>query len=123
MMEFRYHPTFEKEIAALEKRRLRQIRESMIGFQKLCEFQFHPTNPEVRINPGKLHRVTQNDVWTMWKIELAVIGSGLRPSQYPRIWFVVSGAMIAFLCIADHIENYSDEEMDRVANSRVTDLF
>ena len=28
-MEFRYHPAFEKEIAALEKRRLRYIRESL----------------------------------------------------------------------------------------------
>lgn len=65
MIEFRYHPVFEKEIAALKKRRLRYIKESLYGFQKLCEFHFHPTNPKVRIDPGKLHRVTQNDIWTM----------------------------------------------------------
>lgn len=123
MIEFRYHPAFEKEIAALKKRRLRYIKESLYGFQKLCEFHFHPTNPEVRIDPGKLHRVTQNDIWTMWKIELVVIKSGLRPNQFPRIWFVVSGATIAFLCIADHVKNYKDSEMDRLALSRATDLF
>ena len=123
MIEFRYHTTFEKEIVVLEKRRLRYIRESLYGFQKLCEFHFHPTNPESRIDPGKLHRVMQNDTWTMWKIELAVIKSGLRPNQYPRIWFVVSGAAITFLCIADHIKNYKDSAMDQSALSRVSDVF
>jgi hypothetical protein len=123
MMKFRYHPSFEKEIAALEKRRLCHLRESLNGFQKLCQFHFHPTNPESRINPGKLHRVTQNDIWTMWKIELAVIKSGLRPNQFPRIWFVVSGSALAFLCISDHIENYKDKEVDTLALTRVTDMF
>ena len=123
MIEFRRHPVFEKEIATLKKRRLRFIEESLRGFQRLCEVHFHPTDPEARIDPGKLHRVTQNDIWTMWKIELAVIKSGLRPNQYPRMWFVVSGATIAFLCIADHIDNYKDKEMDSLAFSRVTDLF
>jgi len=123
MIEFRSHPAFEKEIAALKKRRLRYINESLYGFQKLCGIHFHPTNPEARIDPGKLHRVTQNNIWTMWKIELAVIKSGLRPNQYPRIWFVVSGATIAFLCVADHIKNYKDGEMDKLAFSRASDLF
>lgn len=123
MIEFQHHPSFEKEITALEKSRLRYLKESLDGFKKLCEFQFNPTNPESRINPGKLHRVTQKDTWTMWKIELAVIKSGLRPNQYPRIWFVVSGSTIAFLCIADHINNYNDGKMDRLALERVADLF
>lgn len=123
MIEFCYHDGFEKEIAALEKRRLRSIRESLRGFQKLSEFHFHPVTPERRINPGKLHRVTQNDTWTLWKTELVVIKSGLRPNQYPRIWFVVSGATIAFLCISSHIENYHDGEMDQAALSRISDLF
>lgn len=123
MIEFRYHEGFEKEIADLEKRRLRHIRESLKGFGKLCELHFHPTVPERKIDPGKLHRVTQNDIWTMWKIELAIIKSGLKPNQYPRIWFAVSGATIAFLCISFHANNYNDAEMDRLALSRVTDLF
>ena len=123
MIEFRRHPKFEKEIAVLERRRFRHLKDGLNGFQKLCEFHFHPTNPERRIDPGKLHRVTSNDVWTMWKIELVIIKSGLRPDQYPRIWFVVSGATIVFLCIADHASNYSDYEMDRTALARVTDVF
>lgn len=123
MIDFRYHPDFEKVIAELEKRRLRHIRDSLAGFQKLCEFHFHPTSPEVRINPGKLHRVTQSEVGTLWKTELVIIKSGLRPNQYPRVWFVVSGATIAFLCLATHMDNYRDEDMNCLAFSRMTDLF
>jgi hypothetical protein len=123
MIEFRYHDGFEKEIAALEKRRFRTLRQSLHGFQKLCEIHFHLTNPERRINPGKLHRVQQNDVWTLWKTELVVIKSGLRPNQYPRIWFVVSGGTIAFLCLSSHIDNYDDDDMNRLALSRASDLF
>lgn len=123
MITFLCHDGFVKEIAALEKRRLRYIRESFEGFQRLCEFHFHPTSPQPRIAPGKLHRVTQNDAWTMWKTELPVIHSGLRPNQFPRMWFAQSGAIIAFLCISSHIHNYNNEEMDRLALSRITDLF
>lgn len=123
MIEFRYHDGFEKEIAALEKRRLRFIRKSLEGFQQLCEFHFHPTAPEPRIAPGKLHHITQNNTWSMWKTELPIIGSGLRPNQYPRIWFAQSGEIIAFLCVASHIDNYNDEEMNQIALSRVGDIF
>lgn len=123
MIDFRSHDDFTKEIAALEKRRLRHMRDSLEGFQKLCEFHFDPTNPQVRIHPGKLHRVSQNDAWTMWKTELPIIKSGLRPNQYPRIWFVVSGTTIVFLCVSSHIDNYSDDDMDRIALSRVADFF
>ena len=84
-MTFLYHNTFKQEIAALKKRRLRYIQESLIGFEKLCEFHFNPVSPQLRIAPGKLHRVTQNDNWTMWKTELPIINSGLRPNQYPRM--------------------------------------
>lgn len=122
-MIFLFHDGFEKAIAALEKRRLRFIRKSLEGFQMLCEAHFHPTVPQPRIAPGKLHRVTQNEVWTVWKTELPVIHSGLRPNQYPRIWFVVCGGTVAFLCIASHSDNYNDEEMNHIALSRVSDFF
>jgi len=123
MISFLLHDGFEREIAALERRRMRHIRESLERFQRLCELHFHPTSPQTIIAPGKLHRVAQNDVWTMWKTELPIIHSGLRPSQYPRLWFAQNGATIIFLCIASHIDNYSDHDMDTLANSRATDFF
>lgn len=123
MIEFRSHEGFEKDIAALEKRRLRGIRASLEGFQQVCEVHFHPTNPEWRIQPGKLHRITKKDEWTLWKTELPIIKSGLRPNQYPRMWFAVSGASIVFLCISSHIDNYDDNTMNQLALSRLTDIF
>lgn len=122
MIEFRDHESFEKEISILE-RRFKNIRMSLRGFHKLCEIHFHPLNPSPRISPGKLHRVIQNDVWTLWKTELSIIKSGLRPNQYPRMWFAVKGATIVFLCIATHIDNYNDKEMGDIALTRVTDIF
>jgi len=122
MIEFFYHDGIQKEIAALE-RRFRTIRAGLASFERLCEVQFNPTNPRQIIGPAKLHRITQNDIWTLWKIELVIPNSGLRPNQWPRMWFVVRGAIIAFLCISSHIDNYKDSEMDRLALSRISDLF
>lgn len=123
MISFLFHDGFAGEIASLEKKRMRHIRKSLEGFQQLCEVHFHPISPQPRIAPGKLHRVSQNNVWTTWKTELPVIHSGLRSNQYPRLWFAQSGATIAFLCIGSHIENYQDGEMDALAFARVRDLF
>jgi len=122
MIQFLYHDGIHKEIAALE-RRFRTIRDGLSAFERLCEVQFNPTSPRQVIAPAKIHRITQNDIWTLWKIELVVPNSGLRPNQWPRMWFVVKGAIIAFLCVSSHVDNYNDEEMNRLALSRVSDFF
>jgi len=122
MIEFLYHDGLQREIAALE-RRFRQLRDGFQRFELLCQVQFNPTDPKQIIAPAKLHRITQNDVWTMWKVELVVPKAGLRPNQYPRVWFAVRGAVIVFLCIGTHMDNYNDLAMDRLALSRLTDVF
>ena len=93
-IEFLYNDSLNKEIATLE-RRFRSIRDAFYKFEKLCKEQFHPINPRQVIGPGKLHRITQNGIYTIWKVELAVFG--LRPSQFPRVWLAVEGSTIAFL--------------------------
>lgn len=122
MIEFLYHDSIQKEIAALE-RRFRTIRGGLSAFERLCEVQFNPTNPRQVIAPAKLHRIRQNDIWTLWKTELVIPNSGLRPSQWPRMWFVVKGAIIVFLCVSSHIEQYDDATMDKLALSRISDFF
>jgi len=121
-LEFVYHDGIEKEIAALE-RRFHTVREGLSIFERLCEKQFHPINPQQVIAPAKLHRVSQNDIWTLWKAELIVPNSGLRPNQWPRIWFAVKGGVLVFLCVGSHVDNYDNNEMDRIASSRVGDMF
>lgn len=122
MIEFIYHDGLQKEIAALE-RRFRHLKDGLKVFERLCEVQFNPTDPKQIIAPAKLHRVTQNDLWSMWKIELVVPKSNLRPNQYPRMWFAVKGSVIAFLCISTHIDNYSDNDMNDLALTRATGIF
>ena len=122
MIQFLYHDGIKNEIVALG-RRFRTLQEGLSTFERLCEVQFDPTSPKQVIGPAKLHRVKQNDVWTLWKVELVIPNSGLRPNQWPRMWFVVKGALVAFLCIASHIDNYNDEAMNQLALSRVGDFF
>lgn len=122
MMEFVSHDRFSKEIAAFE-RRFHHFGEALDILKRLCEKQFHPSHPEQLIAPGKLHRVQQNGLWTLWKVELSVPKSGLRPNQSPRVWFVVKGSIIGMLCIATHIDNYSDNEINQVALERIGDIF
>ena len=121
MIEFVYHDGVQTEIAALE-RRFRELRQGLAAFERLCEVQFNPQNPKQIIAPAKLHRVTQNDLWALWKIELVVPNAGLRPNQYPRVWFCVKGAVLVFLCIKTHIDNYNDEEVGRLAAARLSDI-
>jgi len=120
MLKFVFHPLFEKETAKL-KRRFYFLDKALESFKRLCEFQFHPLNPQQRIAPAKLHRVTQNDLWSIWKIELSI--PNIKSNQSPRIWFAVKGSNIAFLCVVTHIDNYDDNQINRIALERVADIF
>lgn len=111
-----------KEVGKAAKKVV-NIQESYRAFEKLCDRHFHPENPQQFIAPAKLHRITQNPTWTMWKTELVLIKSGLRPNQFPRVWFAIQGAKLVFLCMNTHIDNYNDGEMDRLALERITDYF
>jgi len=93
------------------------------SFKLICEKQFHPASPQQVIPPGKLHHRKKTDLFSIWKIELVLPNSGLRPNQFPRVWFAVQGSKLAFLCAVTHIDNYDDSEIDRVAEIRVTDIF
>ena len=120
MLNFIAHPSFEKEVAKL-KRRFLFLNNCLEAFKMLCEFQFHPLSPQQRIAPAKLHRVTQNDLWSVWKVELSI--HNVKSNQSPRVWFAVKGSDIAFLCIGTHIDNYSDNNLTTIAIERVTDIF
>ncbi len=120
MIDFYTHSAFEKETAKLQ-RRFSYLEKGLQAFRRLCEKQFHPINPCPIIAPGKIHRVTVNEIWTIWKVELVV--KNLRPNQFPRVWFAVKGSKIALLCIGTHIDNYNDDKMNRTALDRVSDIF
>lgn len=122
MLEFVFHELIEKEIVAQE-RRFKLLRKGIESFQLICEKQFHPLTPTQVITPAKLHRITQNDIWSLWKVELMIPNSGLRPNQMPRMWFGVSGSVIAFLCLASHTDNYSDAQKTDLALERLTEIF
>lgn len=120
MITFVSHPSYDFELAEL-KRRFRNIDDAIESFEKLCEFQFDPETPKQVLAPGKLHRVTQNAIWMLWKIELAV--KCLRSNQSPRIWFAVKGTTLVYLSAKSHTDNYDDEEQNIVASNRATDFF
>jgi len=122
MIRFLYHDGIQKEIAVLE-RRFRTVRDGLVVFERLCEKQFNPIDPQQVIAPAKLHRVLQTEVLVLWKIELVLPNSGLRPNQWPRLWFGIRGDVIVFLCLSSHVDNYDEEKMNRLAQSRISDLF
>jgi len=120
-MIFLEHPQFSKELKALRK--YRTINDGLDAVKRLLEKQFDPASPEEVIAPGKIHRIHQDGIWSLWKIEVAVPNSGLKPSQWPRMWLVVSGDKIALLTIGSHSQGYDDGSMDRAAKARVSDFF
>lgn len=120
MLNFIFHPHFEKEAASL-KRRFPYFDAGIESFKLICEKHFDPIKPQQVIAPGKLHRVKCFETCIIWKVELAV--KNLRPNQFPRIWFAVRGANLAFLCVATHMDNHDDNTMNREAESLVGSIF
>lgn len=120
MLNFVFHPHFEKEAANL-KRRFPYFEAGLESFKRICDVHFDPIIPKQVIAPAKLHRVKCFESFTIWKVELAV--KNLRPNQFPRIWFAIRGATIAFLCVATHIDSYDDNKMNREAEILASSIF
>lgn len=120
MLSFSSHASFEKEVVDLA-RQFNKIAEGLGSFKKLCDVQFDPVSPKQIIAPAKLHRVTQNDIWALWKVELAV--KGVRSNQSPIVWFAIKGTTLVFLCACSHVNNYSDNDMNSIAVARATEFF
>lgn len=120
MIDFIYHPIFQNETAAF-KRRFPKFSDGLESFKKISEVHFHPITPRQVIAPGKLHRIKDCESFTIWKVELAV--QNLKSNQFPRVWFAVRGSSLAFLCAKTHIDNYDNNEVDRIAESLAAGIF
>jgi hypothetical protein len=121
-MKFFRHDQFDSELKKLAKK-YESMEIGLDAVERLLLKQFDPLNPEEVIAPGKIHRIQQNTIWSLWKVEVTVPGSGLRPSQWPRMWFAVSGDKIVLLCIVGHMQNYDTNTVDKTAIARASDYF
>ncbi|MCL2085820.1 hypothetical protein FWH09_02720 [Candidatus Saccharibacteria bacterium] len=120
-MFWQSHNSFDSEFAKIAKK-MRTLEDSFGKAKKLLEVQFDPVCPQQVIAPAKIHRIHADDIWTLWKLEMVVMSCGLRPSQYPRVWLVVSGNTVTFLAICSHMKNYDDNEINRIALERFSEI-
>lgn len=121
VMLWQRHDEYIRELKKICKK-YPQADDGIERIQRLLAMQFDPKSPEVVIAPGKIHRIHADVNWELWKVEVLVPKSALKPNQWPRLWFGVSGETITFLCIASHIQNYDTNEKDRHALSRMSDI-
>lgn len=119
-MQWLAHEAFENDLKKLRKK-YPGVEDGLKKIKKLLAVQFDPIDPKEVIAPAKIHRRHQNAIWELWKVEVIVVG--LKPNQWPRVWFVVSGSTITFLTVGSHTQNYDDNTMDRIALERISDFY
>ena len=119
MLNFIEHSIFNKEFSKFASKY--HSYKDLEHLKNLFKVQFDPVSPRLILGPGKIHRVKDCTVCVLWKVEMAV--KGLKKNQCPRVWFGVAGDTLAFLCIRTHIDNYSDDEVNKIAESLITDIF
>jgi hypothetical protein len=120
-MLWQQHNSFAKELKKICGK-YPQAQDGVARIKKLLAAQFDPLQPQDVIAPGKIHRVRGDATWELWKVEVLLPKSGLRPNQWPRMWFVVSGESITLLAIVTHMDNYDNNEIDRLALGRLSDI-
>lgn len=120
-MLWQQHNGFDKDYKKISKKQ-RGLDDGFKKVKKLLAIQFDASDPQPIIAPGKLHHISSNENagWSFWKVEVMV--SGLKPSLWPRIWFVVSGDTIIFLAINTHNTGYNDNSIESLALDRYSDI-
>lgn len=117
------HNRYKKELKTLKKS-IRTIEKDIERVKKLLVAHFF--NEETKgkvISPGKIHKITADKSVTgreLWKIE--VMTPNVKPSLWPRLWFMLDGERITFLVVASHKTNYDNNELDRLAIRRYEDI-
>ncbi|PIZ61915.1 hypothetical protein COY17_03395 [Candidatus Saccharibacteria bacterium CG_4_10_14_0_2_um_filter_52_9] len=125
-MQFHEHDSYQKELSSVCKKQKQltvAITDGLAKVKKLLKIHFDPLDPQVAIPPGKLHRVSGFEIWELWKVEVVLTGTALRPNQWPRMWFAVSGDQIVLLCIYSHAQDYDNNSVDATAIDRASDYF
>jgi hypothetical protein len=120
-MFWQLHESFKNEYRKALKK-MRSLDDGFSMAKRLLAAQFDPNHPQQIIAPGKIHRIMANTTWEIWKLEMVVPKSGLRPNQWPRIWFAVAGNTITFLTIGSHTENYDDNKKNQIACNRYSEI-
>ena len=95
------HDSFVREFKKFSKKYPKAI-PGFEAVKKLLDTQFDPLDPKDIIAPGKIHRVQEDAIWEVWKLEAIV--QGWKPNQWPRTWFVVLGDTITFLVMRTHCD-------------------
>lgn len=109
-MKFIESNNFKRELKFLTKK---YKDNNIIGFENLknlLEKQFDSEFPEEVIGPGKIHRIENYENGALWKVEMSV--RGLRPSQWPRVWFYISCNIVYFLDVGAHQDNYDNKSKE-----------
>lgn len=122
MLNFVNHSSFEKELKEICKKYRGGGEAGFNQLKKLLNKQFSLVDRELVIGPGKIHRVTDfiDFGGELWKVEMSV--AGLRPNQWPRVWFLLLNNVIYFLHINTHQDNYKDKEATILAKKRVSEF-
>ena len=119
-MQWLEHSAFTKEVKQLAKKY--KSANNAVKFAKRLIEKWRDDPNDSPIDPGKIHLVTQNDEYEIWKYEMAVPNSGLRPNQWPRVWFAIEKDTLALLLLAVHTDNYDDNTKNNEASQRYEEL-
>lgn len=114
------------------RKAVKAIKKDYRGFDKDMETAFNllsdlfcPDTQEEPVKPGRfLHRITGNDAYEVWKFNVAVQGSRLKPGQWPRLWFgvMLQAKLIVPLVMARHKDYGSgDAEQENEALALMAD--
>jgi hypothetical protein len=120
-MIFKTHQSFVNEYKKIGKK-VANLDKSFAAAQKLLAEQFDPTQPNEPIAPAKLHHIRHFDSFRLYKMEVVALKSGLRPNQFPRVWFALSAEVITFLTIQTHQNNYQDNQINDLAIKRYNEI-
>jgi hypothetical protein len=115
------HNSFTSEFKTLAKKH-RTLEADYPMAKKLLEAQFDPAEKSNPIDPGKIHRLSKlGEERYLWKFEVFV--RGLKPGQWPRMWFAVVDDIIMPLVLLSHSQKYDNNATDNLAFKRYQELF
>lgn len=122
-VRFIHHPAFVKELDDFVANHCSGLASAEITIGQTEKLLFKQIfEKETVISAKQFGRAEGFGAFEVYWLHMIVADAGLTRTQYPKAYIYRQDDVLSILCCGNHIDNYKDEKLRKIANARLQEI-